>query len=89
MADYLGITGLALILAGWTVELYHALKNGKSGVPLSFAALYAAGSLLLTWHSMEIGDAVFTILNAAAAIVAFINIALNLAGGKGGKKGKN
>ena len=82
MADYLGMIGLALILIGWTVELAAAIKAKKSQVPLSFAALYAAGSLLLAWHSLEINDAVFLALNAAAALVAVVNIAFCLSNGK-------
>ena len=74
MIEFLGVVGLALILVGWTVELAAAIKAKKSQVPLSFAALYAAGSLLLVWHSFEINDAVFLALNAAAAAVAAVNI---------------
>lgn len=84
MSEIFGIAGLLLILAGWAVELLAAIRNGKPQVPLSFAILYAAGSLLLTWHSVEIGDAVFIALNAAATLVAAVNIAFCL--GAGGKK---
>ena len=86
MIDYLGITGLALILAGWAIELAAAIRKGKSQVPLMFAALYAAGSLLLAWHSLEINDMVFLALNAAATLVAAVNIVFCLK--EGGKKAK-
>ncbi|MFA6489424.1 MAG: lipid-A-disaccharide synthase N-terminal domain-containing protein [Candidatus Micrarchaeia archaeon] len=85
MADYLGIVGLVLILAGWTIELINAIRAGKSQVPLSFAVLYAAGSGLLAWHSLEIGDMVFLVLNAAATLVAVVNIVFCLFA-KGKKK---
>ncbi len=88
MSDFLGIAGLLLILAGWAVELLKAVKNRRSQVPLSFAILYAAGSLLLAWHSMEINDAVFLALNAAATLVAIVNIAFSLGQKKGNTKGK-
>ena len=68
--DYIGIAGLLLILAGWAWEFWQTLKSDKAGVPLSFALLYGAGSLLLTLHSMELGDTVFIILNAAATLIA-------------------
>lgn len=87
MADYFGVVGLALILAGWAIELFSAIRAGKSQVPLSFAALYAAGSGLLAWHSLQISDTVFLALNSAAALVAVVNIVFCLrAGGK--KKGR-
>ncbi|MFA5106166.1 MAG: lipid-A-disaccharide synthase N-terminal domain-containing protein [Candidatus Micrarchaeia archaeon] len=80
MADYFGIIGLLLILAGWIYELFQAIKNKKSQVPLSFAILYGLGSLLLTLHSIELNDAVFIVLNAAATIIALSNIAFSFAG---------
>ncbi len=73
VTDYMGIAGLVLILAGWIYEFYGSLRSKKAGVPLSFALLYGAGSLLLTWHSIEIGDTVFTVLNAAATLIAVAN----------------
>ncbi len=87
MADYFGIIGLLLILAGWFFELYRAIQNRKSQVPLSFAVLYGFGSLLLTWHSILLNDTVFIALNGAAALVAVANICLSFASkGKAGKK---
>ena len=80
--DYIGIVGLALILAGWIWEFYQTLRSNKSGVPLSFALLYGAGSLLLTLHSIELGDIVFIILNAAATLIAVANAIFALTRGK-------
>jgi lipid-A-disaccharide synthase-like uncharacterized protein len=82
--DYIGIAGLALILAGWAWEFYQSLKSKKAGVPLSFALLYGAGSMLLTLHSIELGDMVFIVLNAAATLIALANAAFALE--RGGKK---
>ena len=73
MADFIGVLGLVLILAGWAWEFFQSLRSRKAGVPLPFALLYGAGSLLLTLHSMELGDAVFIALNAAATLVALAN----------------
>ncbi len=75
MADYIGVIGLCLILAGWVWEFYQTLKNRKAGVPLSFALLYGAGSMLLTIYSIQLGDLVFIILNAAATLIAVANAA--------------
>lgn len=79
MADYFGIIGLLLILAGWLYELSQAIKRKKSGVPLSFALLYGAGSLLLAYHSFLLGDWVFIALNSAATLIAALNVYLALA----------
>ncbi|MFA5930592.1 MAG: hypothetical protein WC861_06945 [Candidatus Micrarchaeia archaeon] len=80
--DYIGTVGLLLILAGWVWEFWQALKSNKPGVPLSFALLYGAGSLLLTWHSVELGDIVFIVLNAAATLIAAANAVFALTRGK-------
>ena len=71
--DYIGVVGLLLILAGWVWEFIQSLKSNKAGVPLSFALLYGAGSLLLTLHSIALGDIVFILLNAAATLIAAAN----------------
>jgi len=82
VADYIGIVGLVLILAGWIYEFWQTLKSGKVGVPLHFALLYGAGSLLLTLHSMQLGDTVFIILNGAATLIAAANAAFAVTRGK-------
>ena len=78
MADYFGIAGLALISVGWLIELWDVAKKKKAQVPLSFALLYGAGSLLLTWHSFLLGDTVFIILNAFATLIAIVNAWYNI-----------
>ena len=80
--DYIGVVGLLLILAGWVWEFIQSLKSNKAGVPLSFALLYGAGSLLLTLHSIALGDIVFIILNAAATLIAAANAIFALTRGK-------
>ena len=86
--DYIGIVGLLLILAGWAWEFFQTLKSKKAGVPLSFALLYGAGSMLLTLHSIELGDTVFIILNAAATLVALANALFAAKRGKAEVRGK-
>jgi len=83
--DYIGIAGLVLILAGWIWEFLQTLKSNKAGVPLSFALLYGAGSMLLTLHSMALGDTVFIVLNAAATLIAAANAVFALTRGKAKK----
>ena len=78
MADYIGIIGLFLILVGWILEILEVIRKKKTQVPLSFALLYGAGSALLTWHSIELADIVFIVLNAFATLIAIMNIAFNL-----------
>ncbi|MCX8198199.1 MAG: hypothetical protein N3F07_03340 [Candidatus Micrarchaeota archaeon] len=79
MADILSIAGLLLILAGWAFELMNAVSQGRASVPLKFSILYASGSLLLAYHSFNIGDGIFLALNSAAFLVASANILLWLA----------
>lgn len=86
MADYIGVIGLCLILAGWAWEFWQTLKSGRAGVPLPFALLYGAGSFLLTLHSIALGDTVFIILNGAAMLVAVANAIFALARGKEQRK---
>ncbi|MFA6213822.1 MAG: hypothetical protein WC717_00915 [Candidatus Micrarchaeia archaeon] len=86
MADYISVLGLLFILAGWAWEFRQALRSRQARVPLQFALLYGAGSFLLTLHSIDIGDAVFIVLNAAATLVALANASFAITGGKAGKK---
>ena len=90
MADYFGILGLTLLAIGWLIELWAVIKTKKAQVPLNFAVLYCAGSLLLTLHSLELGDAVFTVLNGFATLIALVNIAVCVFfSGKSGKNSKS
>lgn len=82
MADFYGIAGLFLILFGWSVELLKVFSKKQAQVPLTFALLYGAGSALLTWHAIILGDLAFIVLNAFATLAALINIAFNLANRK-------
>ena len=82
MDNYIGVIGLALILAGWIWELFVSIRSKRAGVPLQFALLYGAGSLLLTFHSIELGDIVFIILNAAATLIAVANAVFAVSRGK-------
>ena len=74
MADYFGIVGLVLISVGWLAELVQVIRKKSAQVPLSFALLYGAGSLLLVVHSIELNDIVFIVLNALATLIAVVNI---------------
>lgn len=85
MADFYGIAGLFLILFGWSVELLRAWRSGKAQVPLMFAILYGAGSLLLMLHSFILDDLAFIGLNAAAALIAGANVWLSLRAKGAGK----
>lgn len=87
MADFYGIAGLALILLAWLWELLQLVRKRQATVPLRFALLYCAGSLLLTWHSLILDDMVFVVLNAGAALVAVANIAYGLKASKPKKSG--
>lgn len=62
--------GLALIVAGWYLQLASAKKK-KFTLQKNFLLLYAAGAALLTLYSLgEFG--LGTILNAASAVMSFL-----------------
>ena len=62
-----GVTGMVLIVAAWLL--------GLKDVPSPrLSALYGAGSALLTIHSVALGDPVFSVLNAAATLLALANL---------------
>ncbi|MCS7104136.1 MAG: hypothetical protein NZ954_01035 [Thermofilaceae archaeon] len=65
---WIGVAGMVLILAGW-VSSFNEVPPPK----LSF--LYAIGSALLVYHSLTVGDLVFTLLNSAATILSTVNLA--------------
>ncbi len=62
---------MLLIVAAWVAGL-------REAPPPRLSLLYAAGSALLTVHSVSIGDPVFTALNAAATLMAAANLARRL-----------
>jgi MtN3 and saliva related transmembrane protein len=70
----LGFTGLVLILVGWIPQTIDTIKAKKCNLNVRFTLIYLFGSLFLTAYSLQLGDMVFTILNAGAALVALINL---------------
>lgn len=83
MINLYGFAGLALILAGWVYEAVLVLRKNKKPLPFGFAAMYCAGSIMLTVYSWLLNDLVFIVLNAAAVAMAAVNIFLGL-----GQEGK-
>ena len=81
-----GMLGLVFILAAWIPETFTTIKTKKVGMRREFIFLYLFGSLFLTLHSIILEDFVFTVLNAVATIMAFINLYYSLIYGKKGKK---
>jgi len=63
-----GVAGMLCVVAAWAIGL-------REVPPPRLSLLYAVGSVLLTVHSLTIGDAIFTGLNSAAAALALANLA--------------
>jgi lipid-A-disaccharide synthase-like uncharacterized protein len=82
MDEIIGIIGLVFLLVGWLFELYQTVKAGKASVPLGFSCLYLVGSFLLAYYALLLNDAVFLALNAAAGMMALINVYYVLRGKK-------
>ena len=58
---------MLLIMAAW-IASFGSVPDPR------LSALYGAGSLLLTLHSLALGDPVFTTLNAMATAIAIVNL---------------
>ena len=78
MANYTGIIGILLILAGWAYETWVSVKAGKSPIPLSLVLLYGIGSALLALYAFSLNDWIFMVLNIVLVFMMLINIALIL-----------
>ena len=87
MDEIAGILGLALLSLSWISEAYSTIKAGYAKIPLQFALLYFAASLLLAYHAYTLNDNVFLLLNVVTSLIALLNILYIFA--KPQKKTKN
>ncbi len=62
----IGLSGMVLIVVAWLVSI-------PERPPLRLSLIYFAGSVLLTLYSILLGDPVFTVLNALAALLSLYN----------------
>ena len=65
----IAVVGLAFIIAGWFVQLFHAWKGKKDILPL-FIAVYAAGVFLRVLDGYINGLANLALMNLISLIVA-------------------
>lgn len=77
--EFVGLAGMTLILLAWVPETMKALREG-AGAPKEFDALYAAGSLVLVWYSLQIESLVFAALNSLAFFAAVLGLYTKLFG---------
>ncbi|MGV8085823.1 MAG: hypothetical protein ACP5N9_06255 [Candidatus Bilamarchaeum sp.] len=82
MDQIAGVLGLALLSLSWLHEAYSTVKAGYAKVPLEFALLYFAASLLLAYHAYTLDDTIFLILNAITTLMALLNILYIVSGKK-------
>lgn len=69
----IGWLGLCILACAWIHDAIKILRTGKNTIPLRFTLLYIIGCVLLTIYSVLIGDTIFIILNAMAAISAIFH----------------
>jgi MtN3 and saliva related transmembrane protein len=72
--SFLGLAGLVLLILAWVPQTADTVRRKHSGLVWQFDALYAAGSIVLAYYSLTIGDLVFTLLNSLAAYMALIGL---------------
>jgi lipid-A-disaccharide synthase-like uncharacterized protein len=70
MMEALGLLGLLLVAGGWAITIIRR----SPPPPLDLTAIYFAGSIALTIYAAWEKDSVFTILNAASAVLSFANL---------------
>ncbi len=63
----IGVLGALVIVVAWGVAVR------LPPPPLQLSLIYSIGSMLLTVYAVLRGDPVFTVLNAAATILGFVN----------------
>jgi hypothetical protein len=78
------IAGLALIIAGWAVQIYKTLGREERNLSLVFLALYCTGCVLLLVGNFLAKDITTGILNTICVILAAILFAVLLTGKKPG-----
>lgn len=70
MIQIVGLVGLLLIAAAWAVNIIRR----SPPPPVDLTALYLLGSVALTIYALFLNELVFTVLNAAASVLSFINL---------------
>ena len=72
--NLIGLLGIIFLVLAWLPISIKTLTKKKSSENLLFGMLFLIGAAFLTVYSIQIKDAVFSILNLLAMIFAFINI---------------
>ena len=76
--DPYGFLGIILILIAWLPETVKNLKAMEITTRIEFLILYTVGSILLTIHAYILGDIIFIILNAIAAMLSGANMLMKI-----------
>lgn len=66
------VVGLALIIAGWSEQLYRVFVRRHRSFSPFFLALYIVGTAAIVNGNFQENDIVTGILNVVAGLVAFI-----------------
>ncbi len=68
----IGTCGAVIIVIAWSVALYNTIKSKKQTSDIRFVVIYCFAGILLTIYSALLGDIIFFVLNALAALIAMI-----------------
>jgi hypothetical protein len=71
MANGLVTAALILIILGWLIQLYHSASRKIFALSFKTVVLYVLGCILLVIDSLGKGSFSISILNLAAAVIAF------------------
>jgi len=72
--ELIGLLGASFLVVAWLPPTLATLMKKKSTMNMWFQILFFVGAGLLVVYSIQINSVLFAILNAVAALFAFINL---------------
>ena len=72
--QWIGYAGLTALTLCWIPQSIETIWRGRCPVNLTFLILSSVGSFTLVLYAWNLGDPVFTILNALTTLGAVLNV---------------